>query len=345
MIMDRAREKRPVSYSRRRALPDKSPIGREVKVSQDAFDMEESIDPTYEDGVGDWIEALQKEVDLMRNSGGPYSVPEMKINALTNDLRDGDLFSSLSKKHVHTFDELLKRAEKYVTLEKVRKAKKAGAKTSAHDKKKELEKKNAGPDPPKPGKPGPRGRYEKYTPLKLENAAGHLEMKFSWSRSKRHSNPKDRQDPRGNKRKEPEEKCDEKRKSPSRNVGDTPPQKRRLIQMIVEGPTDGDSGRAWKSIVRALKAQQKREYQEVGRVVISPRIHFGPEDRQDMKEPRKDAFVITTDISGFDVARIFARHYVLGLHQEDEFGGETRACRNSSLCSSPYSLYDYDSQL
>ncbi|KAL8552315.1 hypothetical protein ACS0TY_001132 [Phlomoides rotata] len=57
--------------------------------------------------------------------------------------------------------------------------------------------------------------------------------------------------------------------------------------------------------MRALKAQQKREYQEVGRVAITPRIHFGPEDRQDMKEPHNDSLVITTDISGFDDARIF----------------------------------------
>ncbi|KAL8552314.1 hypothetical protein ACS0TY_001131 [Phlomoides rotata] len=153
--------------------------------------------------------------------------------------------------------------KKYVTLEEVRKAKKVEAKPSVHDKKKEPEKKNDGPDPPKLGKPGPRERYKKYTHLKLETAAGHLEMKFSWSRSKRHSNPKsdifcrfhndyghdtnqcfhlkdeierliqvghlkefvyrDRQGPRGHKRKQFEEKRDEKRKTSSHDVGDTPP--------------------------------------------------------------------------------------------------------------------------
>ncbi|KAL8522807.1 hypothetical protein ACS0TY_012951 [Phlomoides rotata] len=41
--------------------------------------------------------------------------PEVKINALTNNLKDGGLFSYLAKKHAQSFDELLKRAEKYVT--------------------------------------------------------------------------------------------------------------------------------------------------------------------------------------------------------------------------------------
>lgn len=42
----------------------------------------------------------------------PTVTPEVKINALTNSLRDGKLFSSLTKKPVSTFDELLRRAEK-----------------------------------------------------------------------------------------------------------------------------------------------------------------------------------------------------------------------------------------
>ncbi|KAL8469315.1 hypothetical protein ACS0TY_032223 [Phlomoides rotata] len=121
MSIDPAREKRQVSCSERRAPPDKSPGGREVKVSQEALDMEGSTDPTFEGGVNDWIDALQKE-----------------------------------------------RAEKYVTLEEVLKAKKAESNPPTRDKKKELEKKSVGPDPPKSGRSGPHGRYDKYTPLKLE---------------------------------------------------------------------------------------------------------------------------------------------------------------------------------
>ncbi|KAL8548161.1 hypothetical protein ACS0TY_007471 [Phlomoides rotata] len=117
----------------------------------------------------------------------PTTSPEVNINALTNDHRDGDMFSSLAKKHVHTFDELLKRAEKYLTLEEVRKAKKTEANSSAHNKKKEPKVKSTRHDPPKTGRIRPRRRYEKYTPLKLEPAevleiaVGHPEMKFLWS--------------------------------------------------------------------------------------------------------------------------------------------------------------------
>ncbi|KAL8548162.1 hypothetical protein ACS0TY_007472 [Phlomoides rotata] len=53
--MDRAREKKTVSYNERRASPDKSP-----------GDIEGSIDLTFEGGVSDQIEALNKKVDTMR---------------------------------------------------------------------------------------------------------------------------------------------------------------------------------------------------------------------------------------------------------------------------------------
>ncbi|KAL8512023.1 hypothetical protein ACS0TY_018473 [Phlomoides rotata] len=76
----------------------------------------------------------------------PSATPEVKINALTNDLMDRDLYSSLAKKLVQTFDELLKMAEKYVTLEEVKRAKKVETKSSATEKKKEWVPKWPGPD-------------------------------------------------------------------------------------------------------------------------------------------------------------------------------------------------------
>ncbi|KAL8492245.1 hypothetical protein ACS0TY_023763 [Phlomoides rotata] len=163
--------------------------------------------------ITEWLEIQSS------NPGGPYSIPVVKINALTNNLRDGDMFSSLAKKLVHTFDELLKRAKKYVTLEEVHKAKKAEAKSSAHDKKKEPEVKSTGPDPPKSGKTWPRGTYEKYTPLKLELAENEIERLIQEGHLKEFVY-RDRQGPQGYKRKEHEEKHDEKIKSPFCDVGD-----------------------------------------------------------------------------------------------------------------------------
>ncbi|KAL8524226.1 hypothetical protein ACS0TY_013984 [Phlomoides rotata] len=59
---------------------------------------------------------------------------EVKVNALTNGLRDGDLFSSLAKNPIQTFDELLHKAEKYITLEEVRKTRKSEVRSLPYDK-------------------------------------------------------------------------------------------------------------------------------------------------------------------------------------------------------------------
>ncbi|KAL8478610.1 hypothetical protein ACS0TY_030479 [Phlomoides rotata] len=95
----------------------------------------------------------------------PTSSPYVKINALTNGLRDGYLFYSLTKKHVSTFDDFLRRAEKYITLEEVRKVKKAESKPLVSEKKKAPRVKLVGPEPVE-------GRFhrkfEKYTPKKLQ---------------------------------------------------------------------------------------------------------------------------------------------------------------------------------
>ncbi|KAL8515350.1 hypothetical protein ACS0TY_014165 [Phlomoides rotata] len=112
----------------------------------------------------------------------PTASPEVKNNVLTNGLRDGDLFSSLEKKHVANFDDLLRRAEKYITLEKVWKAKKAEMKPPASEKKKSPEVKPADVEPT-----GERFRrkFKKYTTLKLQATevliVYHPEMKFLYS--------------------------------------------------------------------------------------------------------------------------------------------------------------------
>ncbi|KAL8523270.1 hypothetical protein ACS0TY_013301 [Phlomoides rotata] len=97
----------------------------------------------------------------------PTTTLEVIINALTNGLRDGDLFSSLAKKHVATLNDLLRRAEKCITLEEVRKAKKIESKPSSSEKEKFPEVKSPDPEPI-------WGifhrKFEKYTPLKLHPA-------------------------------------------------------------------------------------------------------------------------------------------------------------------------------
>ncbi|KAL8492544.1 hypothetical protein ACS0TY_023943 [Phlomoides rotata] len=113
-----------------------------------------------------------------------------------NALKDKDFFSSLSKKPVQTFDELLKTTEKYVTLGEVKKAKKVETKSSTTEKKKEPALKWSTPDPPRGSASRSRGRYERYTPLKMEPAevlqvvSDHPELKFLYSSTRGPQRPK-----------------------------------------------------------------------------------------------------------------------------------------------------------
>ncbi|KAL8515590.1 hypothetical protein ACS0TY_014328 [Phlomoides rotata] len=72
---------------------------------------------------------------------------------------------SLAKKPIAIFDDLIRREEKYITLEEVRKTKKAESKPSVSEKKKAPEVKLVDLEPA-----GGRfcRKFEKYTPLKLQ---------------------------------------------------------------------------------------------------------------------------------------------------------------------------------
>ncbi|CAA0839466.1 Unknown protein, partial [Striga hermonthica] len=79
------------------------------------------------------------------------------------------------------------------------------------------------------------------------------------------------------------------------------PVKRGTIYMISGGPTDGDSNNARKGHVRAVK--RKRE--EVGITGRMPVISFQAEDAEGILLPHNDALVITAEVAGFDVKRVF----------------------------------------
>ncbi|CAA0808181.1 Unknown protein, partial [Striga hermonthica] len=79
------------------------------------------------------------------------------------------------------------------------------------------------------------------------------------------------------------------------------PMKRGTIYMISGGPTDGDSNRARKEHARAVK--RKRE--EVGITARMPVISFKAEDAEGVVLPHNDALVITAEVAGFDMKRVF----------------------------------------
>ncbi|CAA0839527.1 Unknown protein, partial [Striga hermonthica] len=83
--------------------------------------------------------------------------------------------------------------------------------------------------------------------------------------------------------------------------GGEAPTKRGTIYMISGGPTDGDSNRARKEHARAAK----RKKEEVGITARMPVISFKAEDVEGVVLPHNDALVITAEVAGFDVKRVF----------------------------------------
>ncbi|CAA0808239.1 Unknown protein, partial [Striga hermonthica] len=77
--------------------------------------------------------------------------------------------------------------------------------------------------------------------------------------------------------------------------------KRGTIYMISGGPTDGDSNMARKEHARDVK--RKRE--EVGITTRMPVISFKAEDAEGVVLAHNDALVITAEVAGFDVKRVF----------------------------------------
>ncbi|CAA0836871.1 Unknown protein, partial [Striga hermonthica] len=79
------------------------------------------------------------------------------------------------------------------------------------------------------------------------------------------------------------------------------PQKRGTIHMIFGGSTDGDSNRARKAYARGRHG--KVEVQQVDE--NGPVINFGPADAGEVERPQNDALMITAQISGYEVQRVF----------------------------------------
>ncbi|CAA0805859.1 Unknown protein, partial [Striga hermonthica] len=98
-------------------------------------------------------------------------------------------------------------------------------------------------------------------------------------------------------RRERRRRQDDGRENPRGEV----PAKRGTIYMISEGPTDGDSNNAQKRHVRAAK-RKREEVRITGRMSV---ISFRAEDAEGVLLPHNDALVITAEVAGFDVKRVF----------------------------------------
>ncbi|CAA0807106.1 Unknown protein, partial [Striga hermonthica] len=206
----------------------------------------------------------------------PSATEEIKSGGLTRGLLPGLCRNSLVKRLGRTFDEVLGRCAKYMNVKEAEAdfLQAAKAKTESRDEKKDKKPITSGErkGSPKSEREGrSRGwRTTQYTPLLASNT-----------------------------------RILERSKSPRKRAR-TPdkeelPQKRGIIYMIFGGPTDGDSNRARKAYARGRHGKiEMQQVEENG-----PVMNFGPANMGEVERPHNDALMITAQISGYEVQRIF----------------------------------------
>ncbi|CAA0811127.1 Unknown protein, partial [Striga hermonthica] len=107
---------------------------------------------------------------------------------------------------------------------------------------------------------------------------------------------KDRE--RTSRRKERSKSPRKRTRSPEK---DELPLKKGIIHIIFGGPTDGDSNRARKAYSRGKHAKVEVHQVDEG----GPVMNFGPADVGEVERPHNDALMITAQVSGYEVQRVF----------------------------------------
>ncbi|KAI3458805.1 hypothetical protein Pfo_015468 [Paulownia fortunei] len=248
-------------------------------------------------------------------------------------LEDGEFFRSLAKKSARSFDDLLGRVEKYINMQEAQRMKRDEGERKRD--RREPDKEGGGfvrklkpkerPLLPVPGEP------RQYTPLVAPRApaptkpksnlfcAFHNEYGHNTEECWHLKDEIERMIRKGwlddwIKEEEEKEIIERKKARPTWIESDTKEGKvgaaprvnhyhapRGFIQMILEGPTDGDSNRARKTYARSTPRGSKEKVYKINKV---PVIQFGPHDMKGLQAPHNDALVITATVANFDVARI-----------------------------------------
>ncbi|XP_073308369.1 uncharacterized protein [Primulina huaijiensis] len=228
------------------------------------------------------------------------ATPDIMISAFTQGLKGGECFKSLVKKPPSSYDDLLARAEKYVSLEdaqRYRRMENRSGGSRVEGTERRGRKRGAGEM--EEDKDRGRGQFSSHVPLdrSRDKMMEVREPEERWENSQRVESgarlpSRDRQE-RSSSGSRP-------RSRPSPTRGQGPPW---INQRVGEQRGEGrDSGRAWKAHGRRL---ENFEISRGADLPQDPVISFGPEDLRGIVAPHNDALVVTATIANYDVARIF----------------------------------------
>ncbi|KAI3459553.1 hypothetical protein Pfo_016216 [Paulownia fortunei] len=263
----------------------------------------------------------------------PLATQEVLSNAMPQGLQDGEFFRLLAKKSARSFDDLLARAEKYINMEEAQRMKRDEGKRKRD--RREPGKKGGGFVRKLKSEERPLllvpGESRQYTPLVAPKAhilmdiVKHKGLKWPYNHSAAPTKPKSNLFYAfHNEYEHNTEECQHLRDeieriirkgwlddwierdtkegkagaAPGENYHHAP---KGFIQMILEGPTDGDSNRARKTYARSTPESSKEEIHKINKGSM---IQFGPHDMKGLQAPHNNALVVTATVANFNVARI-----------------------------------------
>ncbi|KAL0437551.1 UNVERIFIED_CONTAM: hypothetical protein Sradi_0463000 [Sesamum radiatum] len=209
----------------------------------------------------------------------PAATQEVKANAFSQGLLDGDFFKSLAKKPVSKFDALLARAAEYINMEEAQAAKK----DSRGDKRKEIREEA-------PSKK-PRGDLRDRNPLskghlknKIERLIqnGYLQEYVCWEKARSTGPYQKKEGDKARKVRAPSPRRPSREGAKQTTGGkednnDIP--RKGIIRMIAGGPFGGDSHQARKSQVREAHQISIKEVLDIEIMEDTPIIQFGRAER------------------------------------------------------------------
>ncbi|KAI3455044.1 hypothetical protein Pfo_011707 [Paulownia fortunei] len=223
----------------------------------------------------------------------PSATQEVLSNALAQGLKDGEFFRSLAKKSARSFDDLLARAEKYINMEEVQRMKR-----DEGERKRDRREKLKPKERPLLAAPGEPRQYTLLVTLRayiLMAIMKHKGLKWSYNHSATLTKPKSNLLCAFHNEDTKEGKVGT---APGENHPHAP---KGFIQMILGGPTDGNSNRTRKAYARPTHENSKGDVHKINEGSM---IQFEPQDMKRLQAPHNDVLVITTTMTNFDVAKV-----------------------------------------